>query len=250
LLRLYISGLLSFRMASSHLQTLNLHYPWTSTPLVASAPMRLISTSPLAVAVSRAGGLGFLGAGTDLSTFSYLLNEAATSLQSTLIPNTPSGIVPVGVGFICWGADLSTAVSAIQSAIPKPAAAWLFAPQDPQDLITWTEGIRKASDGNTKIWIRVGTMAMALDVAKSCQPDVLVIQGSDARGHGLAQSSSIITLLPACADYLARKGFGDIPLIAAGGIVDGRGVATALTFRRKRCLHGNSVSCLARGRNK
>lgn len=71
---------------------------------------------------------------------------------------------------------------------------------------------------------------MAVELARSCKPDVLVIQGADAGGHGLANSSSIITLLPECADTLQKEGFGHIPLIAAGGIVDGRGVAAALTL--------------------
>ena len=59
---------------------------------------------------------------------------------------------------------------------------------------------------------------------------MLVIQGSDAGGHGLAKSSSIITLLPECVDALASHGFGAIPIIAAGGIVDGRGVAAAIVL--------------------
>jgi len=58
----------------------------------------------------------------------------------------------------------------------------------------------------------------------------LVIQGSDAGGHGLAQSGSIISLLPECADALNKEGLGHIPLIAAGGIIDGRGVAAAITL--------------------
>ena len=86
----------------------------------------------------------------------------------------------------------------------------------------------KLATKRQKIWIQVGTVAMALDIAMSCQPDVLVIQGSDAGGHGLAQSSSIISLLPECADALEREGLGDIPLVATGGIVDGRGLAAAL----------------------
>jgi nitronate monooxygenase len=193
-------------------------------------PMRLIATDRLAVAVSRSGGLGFLGAGTDLSNFSTLLSSATSSLQSLPITDTPEGILPIGVGFICWGADLSTAVSVIESASLKPAAAWLFAPQNPEDFVSWTEGIRRASSNKTKIWIQVGTVKIAVDVAKSCKPDVLVIQGADAGGHGLAQPSSIITLLPEFSDGLIKGGFGHIPLIATGGIADGRGAAAALTL--------------------
>jgi nitronate monooxygenase len=217
-------------MSADHPQTLKGEYPWTSTPLIASAPMRLISTAPLAVAVSRAGGLGFLGGGTDLNNFSTLLNQCHASLQNTPMINVPVGILPIGIGFICWGADLSVAVSVISKAPHKPAAAWLFAPQEAADLVKWTEGIREASNGKTKIWIQVGTVAMALYAARSCKPDMLVIQGADAGGHGLAQSSSLITLLPECADALEIEGYGHIPLIAAGGIVDGRGVAATLTL--------------------
>ena len=96
--------------------------------------------------------------------------------------------------------------------------------------MAWTDGVREASRGKTKIWIQVGTVGMAVEVARSCRPDVLVIQGSDAGGHGLVQSSSIITLLPECADTLEKDGFGNIPLIATGGIVEGRAVAAAIAL--------------------
>jgi nitronate monooxygenase len=192
--------------------------------------MRLIATTPLAHAVSSSSGLGFLGAGTDLSSFSSLLSEATSACESKPIMPTPTSVLPIGVGFICWGADLPTAEKVIEAAPLKPCAVWLFAPKDTSDLIAWSVGIRKASDNLTKIWVQVGTVANALEVAKACKPDVLVIQGADAGGHGLAQSSSIISLLPECADALEREGFGNIQLIATGGIVDGRGVAAAVAL--------------------
>ena len=97
--------------------------------------MRLIATSPLANAVSRAGGIGFLGIGTDVSTFSSLLNESIAAFQASPIAHSPKEVLPMGVGFICWGADLTVALSVIESASLKPAAAWLFAPRDPKDLV-------------------------------------------------------------------------------------------------------------------
>lgn len=203
-------------------------YPWTSTPFIASAPMRLISGAPLALAVSRANGFGFLGIGTDASTLPAILESAKAALQCSPVPNTPSGILPIGIGFICWGADLNIAYKTIKEEPLKPSAVWLFAPKEQDDLIEWSERIRSASDGKTKIWIQVGTVAAALRSAQTCKPDVLVIQGADSGGHGLVQSSSIISLLPECADALVKEGFGHIPLVATGGIVDGRGVAAAL----------------------
>ena len=215
---------------ASHTQSLKSQYPWISTPFVVCAPMRIISGPLLALNVSRASGLGFLGAGTDLSDFEQNLTECIFAFQTFPIPNSVPGTVPIGVGFICWGASLPVALSVISKAEMKPAAVWLFAPQNLKDFLEWTNGIREASDGKTRIWIQVGTVAMAVEVARSCKPDVLVVQGSDAGGHGLVKSSSIITLLPECVDTLEEEGFGHIPLLAAGGIVDGRGLAAAITL--------------------
>lgn len=217
-------------MATVHSAELASQYPWSCYPLIVSAPMRLIATCPLALAVSRAGGLGFLGAGTDVSTLSSLLSEATAALETSPRSKSWGDTLPIGVGFICWGADLAAALAAIENAPLKPAAAWLFASKDKEELVKWTEGIRKASNGKTRIWIQIGTVAAALEAAEACSPDVLVIQGADAGGHGLAQSSSLISLFPECQDALARAGFKNIPLIATGGIVDGRGVAAALTL--------------------
>jgi nitronate monooxygenase len=77
--------------------------------------------------------------------------------------------------------------------------------------------------------VQVGTVAEAVEVAKTSRPDVLVLQGSDAGGHGLDARASIITLVPEVSDALRREGI-QIPLIAAGGISDGRGAAAALTL--------------------
>jgi len=57
----------------------------------------------------------------------------------------------------------------------------------------------------------------------------LVVQGADSGGHGLAQRASLVTLLPEVIDALAEEQI-NIPIVAAGGIVDGRGAAAALTL--------------------
>ncbi|TVY43335.1 Nitronate monooxygenase [Lachnellula occidentalis] len=227
---------------ASHAKTLQSSYPWTTSPLITSAPMRLIAGEALTLSVSRSHGLGFLAIGTDLASLA-LLKTITTSLHENPIPNTPPGILPIGVGFICFGIDLAAAVSTISSAPQKPAAAWLFAPREENDLIAWSSGIRDASAGKTAIWIQIGTVASALQVARTCRPDVLVIQGSDAGGHGLAHSSSLISLLPECADALSKAGFGHIPLIAAGGIADGRGVASASMLGAAGICMGTRFLC-------
>lgn len=82
--------------------------------------------------------------------------------------------------------------------------------------------------------MQAGSVAEALSVVRGVQPDVLVVQGSDAGGHGLAQGAGVISLVPEVSDAVAAlvaKEGGHAPvIIAAGGIVEGRGVAAALAL--------------------
>jgi len=222
--RSIISRPISHDMASS----LTYDYPWTKPPFIACAPMRLIALAPLAVAVSQAGGLGFIGAGSELSELSNQLRHAQSLLKDSPIKPTTPGVLPVGVGFINWGADLDAAIDALTTYVP--AAVWLFAPRANADLGQWSRRIREATTGKSKIWVQIGTVGDALEVARLCKPDVLVVQGADAGGHGLERGASIVSLLPEVHDALHAAGMPGISLVAAGGIVEGRGVAAALTL--------------------
>lgn len=203
-------------------------FPWTKAPFIVSAPMRPISFAPLAVAVSRAGGLGFLAGGTDLVFLETSLEDAVESLSKFPIPSSSADLLPIGVGFINWAVDLDKAISIIQNFMPS--AVWFFAPRNNVDLIRWTERTREVTSMRTEVWIQVGSVADAVEVAQSCHPDVLVVQGSDAGGHGIARGAGIISLLPEVADALAQEGLGNIRLLAAGGIVEGRAVAACLAL--------------------
>ena len=225
------------------MSSLHASYPWLSPshPPVISAPMMKITMSALALAVSRSGGFGFLAAGFDLSPLSSDLAEAASLHEASPIPNALSDLLPIGVGFQNWGSDLDLAVAALQE--HPVAAVWFFAPKQLADLVPWTKKVREVSGGRTKVWIQVGTVAEALEVAKTSRPDVLVLQGADSGGHGLAQRASIVTLLPEVSDALKAEGI-QIPLIAAGGIVDGRGAAAALALGADGiCLGTRFLAC-------
>ena len=58
--------------------------------------------------------------------------------------------------------------------------------------------------------------------------DVLVLQGSDAGGHGLKKGAGVVSLVPEVIQRLREMGRGDVPVLGAGGIADGRGVAGVL----------------------
>ncbi|GKZ27825.1 hypothetical protein AbraCBS73388_005768 [Aspergillus brasiliensis] len=220
-------------------------YPWTHSPLIVSAPMRDVSGPALAVAVSGAGGLGFIAGGDDVSNLEAKLIEAqelvvahkareASPDKSRLLLHEDSTL-PVGVGVINWGADLDRALSLIVKY--RPCAVWLFAPPtSAADQIPWVENIREKTDGKVSIWVQVGNVEDAMDAVAQLRPDVLVAQGSDGGGHGLATSASILALVPELIDQLnstrpGMKSPAPVPkIVAAGGIVDGRGAAAAFTL--------------------
>ena len=185
----------------------------------------------LALAVSRAGGLGFIGSRDETTTTD--LSETADLLSQTPFSHPTRGsTLPIGLGYIVWLADLSMASAAW--AEHKPAAVWLFAPARGQEqLDEWARKIREVSP-ESQVWVQVGTLAEAVACATSPDaPDVLVIQGTEAGGHGRAKDGIGLTvLLPEVSDALQALGgtAARIPLLGAGGIADGRGVAAALAL--------------------
>lgn len=139
--------------------------------------------------------------------------------------------MPIGVGFINWGASLADSIALIGKY--KPAAVWFFAPVSIYELREWTKGSREVSP-NTKIWVQIGSVKEAVDVVQAVQPDVLIAQGTDAGGHGRVQGAGIVSLVPEVSDVVAvfaAKANIERPLIvAAGGIVEKRGAASALVL--------------------
>jgi nitronate monooxygenase len=203
-------------------------YPWIHTPLVVGAPMRLIALSKLACEISNAGGLGFIGAGNDVSTLEHELQQSKLALTV----KSKDDILPVGVGFLLWAGD-----KLLQDTLPileryVPAAIWLFAPENPDQLVHWTNECRRVTNNKTKIWIQIGTVDEAFQAMTTCSPEVLVVQGNDAGGHGLEKSAGLMTLLPEVDDMLSISyaNYRKPVLIAAGGITEGRGVAAALAL--------------------
>ncbi|KAK4118077.1 inosine monophosphate dehydrogenase [Parathielavia appendiculata] len=206
-------------------QRLAAAYPWTTAPLIVGAPMRVMSGPALAVAVSRAGGFGFIGPSEKPESTAADLETAKGLIASSGIPQPTGSALPVGVGYQIWNGDLDVSASTVSQY--HPAAVWLFASRHGQaDVDVWTKRLHEASP-ETEVWLQIGTLQEALDAVRSASPpNVLVVQGAEAGGHGRTSDGiGFITLLPEIAD--ATRGSG-IPLIAAGGVADGRGVVAAL----------------------
>jgi nitronate monooxygenase len=111
----------------------------------------------------------------------------------------------------------------------RPIAVWLFAAHEDAHFGRWTEEIRKVSN-TTKIWIQIGSVTRAVKLAESCKPDVLVLQGADAGGHGGEKGAGVISLIPETLFTLRKMGLNNMSIVAAGGIADGSAVAAALTL--------------------
>ena len=73
------------------------------------------------------------------------------------------------------------------------------------------------------IWMQVGRVAEA-EQAAALGADALIVQGAEAGGHNRAEASTM-TLFPRI-----RRRFPGLPLLAAGGIVDGTTMAAALVL--------------------
>ncbi|KAL7926088.1 2-nitropropane dioxygenase [Trichoderma austrokoningii] len=207
--------------------------PWIQLPLIANAPMSGVATSKLAVAVTLSGGLGQIGFTGSPVRLEAELKSAQAQLKD-LMTNENLSVLPVGVGIIVIGSTPQRWLPIFAKS--KPAVVWLSF-GSAQQLKAWTEGIREATS-SSKVWIQVGSVRAALEAAQSCRPDALVMQGSDAGGHGHAKGASVMTLVPEVADALKDNGLSQIPILAAGGIMDGRGVAAAITLGAEGAILG------------
>lgn len=88
-----------------------------------------------------------------------------------------------------------------------------FALGDPGDLV------QQAHDVGSKVMIQVTTVAQAIEAAER-GADVIIAQGGEAGGYGGIVST--MALVPQVVDVVSP-----IPVVAAGGIFDGRGIAAA-----------------------
>lgn len=187
----------------------------------------------LAVAVTKAGGLGMIGAVNEMDKLDRQLAQASESLRSSNMDC--SSTLPIGVGLLPFIVKVDEALAVVREY--NPAVVWLFAARELDDYASLAKQLRHDCP-HSQIWIQVGSVAGALHLAKVCKPDALVLQGIDAGGHGFEKGAGIITLLPESTDTLAAAGFSSIPLLVSGGIVDGRGVAAAFALGARGVVLG------------
>jgi len=166
------------------------------------APMGSATSAEFAAAVSNAGGLGSIGT----------LGRSTEAIQRDLDTIRDLTDRPFAVNHV----PQSLNESAFAETLRLQPVVVSFALGDPDELIDM------AHDAGAKVQLQVTTVAQAVAGAER-GVDVIVAQGGEAGGYGGVIST--LTLVPQVVDAVAP-----LPVVAAGGIFDGRGLAAALVL--------------------
>jgi nitronate monooxygenase len=181
---------------------------------IVSAPMDAVAGGRLAAAVSRAGGLGLIGGGYGDETWLRREFDLADGAR-------------VGCGFITW--SLTTRPELLDLALAYHPVAVMLSFGDP------TPFAEKIRSSGARLICQVQNLDHT-ELALQVGADVLVAQGSEAGGHGYGHRTTI-ALVPEIVDLIAARGTRT-PVLAAGGIADGRGLAAALMLGAAGVLMG------------
>jgi len=176
------------------------------------APMDLVSDARLTAAVSSAGGFGILGG---YGEKAWLERETGKLRQSAS--------APFGIGFITW--SLVKQPELLDVALNARPRAIMLSFGDPKRFAPWI----KAAGALLICQVQSEDMAQA---ALDAGADILVAQGTEAGGHGASRTT--LDIVPAIIDLAA----GRVPVVAAGGIGDGRGLAAMIALGAAGVLLG------------
>ena len=175
------------------------------------APMGTVSGGKLAAAVTHAGGLGVIGGGyCDSDWVKKEIREASN--------------VQIGVGFITWALEQNPGLLEVVIE-QRPKAILLSFGQ----LGRFVAPIKQAG---LPLIAQVQSVTQARSAVEE-GADIIVAQGTEAGGHGSVRST--LPLVPAVVDAV-----GKVPVVAAGGIADGRGLAAALMLGASGVLCGTA----------
>ena len=173
------------------------------------APMDIVADGRLAATVSGAGGFGIIGGG--YGNEHWLTRELDAA-----------GEARVGVGFITW--SMAKNPRLLDLALERKPAAIMLSFGDVQPHVG------KIKRAGALLICQVQTVEQAKDAVAN-GADALVAQGAEAGGHGISRGT--FALVPAVVD-VARG----VPVAAAGGVADGRGLAAALMLGADGVLIG------------
>lgn len=178
---------------------------------VISAPMAGVAGGKLAAAVTGGGGLGLIGGGyPDPAVIEHEFGEAGNAV--------------VGLA------------SSLGRWLKNPAALDVALAHSPKAVFLSFADIApfvaQAQSSGATLIAQVQTVGQAR-AAADAGADMIVAQGTEAGGHGAARAT--LPLVPAVVDAV-----GSIPVLAGGGIADGRGLAAALALGAAGAVVGSA----------
>ena len=186
------------------------------------AGMARATTPELVAAVSNAGGLGIIGG----------LSRTPDELRNEIREVRELTDRPFGVNHVVCRMDRAAVQMTLAQRVPVLSLAWGRA----------TDLTYQAHEAGIKVIHMVSSPEEAGQVA-SDGADVIVAQGTEGGGH--VGTMSTMSLVPQVVDLV-----GGVPVLAAGGIADGRGLAAALMLGAQGALIGTRFLATpeARGR--
>ncbi len=189
---------------------------------VVGAPMAGVAGGALARAVSLGGGLGMIGVG-NAATPGFVAEQAAVPAAEGL---------PFGIGLMAWALDERPEL--LDAAIAARPALVSVSFGDP------ARAVERLHDAGIAVAAQVNT---ADDVrrAQAAGVDLLVAQGTEAGGHTGQRAT-----LPLLQEVLSLT---DRPVVAAGGIATGQGMAAALVAGAAGVWIGTALLACTEGLN-
>jgi nitronate monooxygenase len=187
------------KIETSFTKQFDIKYP------IVCAPMFLVSTEKLVTSVSNAGGIG---------TFPALNFRPIENYRRAITEIKNQSAHPFGINIIVQKSN-KYQKDQIDIALQENVPLIITSLGNPKEVI------RLAHQSNTKVYCDVVGAEHAKKVA-DLGADGLIAVGSGAGGH--AGNISLFVLIP----YLVRQ--TQLPVLAAGGISDGAGMAAALAL--------------------
>lgn len=188
---------------------LNIRYP------LFQGGMAWLATHELAAAVSEAGGLGIIGAG----------NAPPDWVQAQIDELRKKTDKPFGVNILLLSPHADEVMNVV---IKNKVPVVTTGAGNPGP---WLERLKVAG---SKVFPVVASVALTLRLARM-GVDGFVAEGGEAGGHIGEQST--MALVPQVVDAV------DLPVLAAGGIADGRGVLAALALGAQGVQVGTRFVC-------
>lgn len=193
-------------MRTAVTELLGIQYP------VIQGGMAWVAEYHLVAAVSEAGGLGIIGAG----------GAPASWVREQIQEMKKITEKPFGVNLMLLNPEADEIAKVIAEEQVKVVTTGAGTPE--KYMAMWQEA-------GVKVIPVVASVAFARRMER-CGAHAVIAEGCEAGGH--IGESTTMTLVPQIADAV------DIPVIAAGGIADGRGMAAAFMLGAKAVQMGTS----------